>query len=92
MKEEYEQMIKGIRERHDQEQSNFIARLDSLTQTNERFASQNQKYIKMESQLYELRQKYKGLSSLNNNVNHLWEVKEVEYSNINEILKTVNNR
>ena len=76
-------MIKGIRLRHDQQQSNFINRLDSLTQTNERFAAQNEKYIKMESELYELRQKYKGLSSLNNNVNHLWEVKEVEYSNLN---------
>ena len=43
-------------------------------------------YKEMESEVYQLRQVVRHSRSINSTVDHLWEVKETEYGNINDIL------
>ena len=89
MKTKHDHELKGIREFYERQQSNIINRLESMTKTNERFATENSRLIHLESQLHELRQKFKKQASLTTNIQHLWEVKEIEYQNINETLKSL---
>ena len=73
--------------KHDEEVRGLLARLESLTESNEKLAQQNSKYIRLESELYELRSHASRMTSMNETVNHLWQVKEAEYSNLNNLLK-----
>ena len=48
--------------------------------------------MEMESKLYEEREKGKRQLFFLESLNHLWEIKETEYSNLKQILKSVENR
>ena len=61
--------------------------MESLTESNEKLAVQNSQLIRSESDLRELKHAYRQLKAMNESVNHLWEVKEQEYANINELMK-----
>lgn len=40
-----------------------------------------------ETEIHELRQKYRKTIGLNEGIDHLWQVKEMEYGNINALVK-----
>ena len=91
--EKHEALITAMRNKHDEELKIVLGRLESLTKANEEFMQQSQKenskIIHMESEIMELRRLVRGVSSLNDGVDHLWKIKETEYGNVNQILRNM---
>jgi len=40
-----------------------------------------------ESEIYDLRQRVRRIAGISDGVDHLWQIKEMEYYNLNELLK-----
>ena len=62
-----------------------------LTKTNETFATQGQYFMRLEKEVTELRRLARTQKRTNETIDHLWEIKEAEYGNINEIFSSVRN-
>jgi hypothetical protein len=60
-----------------------------VSSANEKLITQISAYGRMESELIELRRALKQTRTMNTSINHLWDIKEVEYSNINEVLSSL---
>jgi hypothetical protein len=54
-----------------------------LTKTNENFLNQGQYFSRIEREVNELRRNSKNQKRTNETVDHLWDIKEAEYGNIN---------
>lgn len=54
-----------------------------LSDANEKFMIQSDKYLELEREVYELRKMLRHSKSLNDGVDHLWQIKETEYNNVN---------
>lgn len=66
-------------------------KLIELTKTNETFSSQSQYFMRLEKEVGELRRLSRTQKRTNETIDHLWEIKEAEYGNVNEILSSVKN-
>lgn len=62
-----------------------------MTKTNENFLAQGQYFARIEREVSELRRTTKNQKRTNEAVDHLWEIKEAEYGNVNQILASVRN-
>lgn len=62
-----------------------------LTKTNETFSAQGQYFMRLEKEVTELRRLSRTQKRTNETIDHLWEIKEAEYGNINEILSSARN-
>ena len=63
-----------------------MAQFTSMIEANEKFASQSVRAVQMEGELIELRRRIKSTQGLNQQIQHLWAVKETEYGNLKEVL------
>jgi len=55
----------------------------AITSTNDRLMTQIAAYSQMENELIEMRRVLKQTRTMNSSISHLWDIKEVEYGNIN---------
>ena len=61
----------------------LVERITALTQTNQELKNYQRQYFTLEAQNNELRDLCKQKLDCSASVFHLWEIKEVEYNNIN---------
>lgn len=61
----------------------------AMASSNEQLIAQISTYRRMESEMTELRRALKQTRSMNTAINHLWDIKEAEYGNINEVLNSL---
>jgi hypothetical protein len=77
--------------KHYNELQTMNLKIIELTKTNENFATQIQYFMRLEKEATELRRLSRTQKRTNEMIDHLWEIKEAEYGNINEILSNVRN-
>ena len=77
----------NIQSRHEQEMLNLMKRIDILNEANDKFMQKNAWYVQLEGEVSELRRKLRYTKSLNESIDHLWQVKEAEYGNVHAILR-----
>jgi hypothetical protein len=61
----------------------------SVTTANEKLLGQLSVLSSKEAELMELRRLLKQSTAMNAGVSHLWEIKEAEYGNINQVLSSL---
>lgn len=60
-----------------------------MAELNERYLIQSTQMSALEREIHELRYSSRRTKSLSDGVDHLWQIKETEYFNLNEIIKQV---
>lgn len=60
-----------------------------MAELNERYLIQSTQMSALEREIHELRYSLRRTKSLSDGVDHLWQIKETEYFNLNEIIKQV---
>lgn len=81
-----------IREEYENKLFSLLARLDEVVRSNERYVLENTRLINGEGELYDLRQKVRKMMGYSEAIDHLWQVKEAEYSNVNSLLQEFKNQ
>lgn len=66
-----------------------MTKLENLAQSNERYLQQGFQYAQIEKQILQLKKAMRMSRKLTETVDHLWQVKETEYANINEIIASL---
>ena len=69
--------------KHYNELQSMNLKIIELTKTNENFLNQGQYFARIEREVNELRRNTKNQKRTNETVDHLWDIKEAEYGNIN---------
>ena len=65
----------------------LVEKIESMATLNDKYIRVSQEHAQNEKQLLELKNSLKRYKFLNTNVDHLWEIKETEYKNINGLLR-----
>lgn len=65
----------------------LIRKIEGLAELNDRYLRQSNQLSNTERQLNELRYIVRRMKGLNEGVDHLWQVKETEYYNVNELMR-----
>jgi len=60
-----------------------------MAELNERYLRQSTLLSNLERENQQLRYSLKRMKSLNDGVDHLWQVKETEYYNLNELVRQI---
>ena len=64
-------------------------KMEGMAELNDRYMRLSKDYSENERELHHLRSDIRKLKSMNSGVDHLWQVKEEEYRNINEVLRGI---
>jgi hypothetical protein len=82
-----EQTLIAHKANSEKEMGDLIRKIESMAELNERYLSQSGETSKLERELHEVRYALKRMKGISDGVDHLWQIKETEYYNINQILK-----
>jgi hypothetical protein len=88
-KKVYEEKITIIETRHTNEMKLFSEKFLSVSAANEKLIMQLTQMGGLESEVFELRRMLRSCRSTSAGVDHLWEVKETEYQNVIQVLKSL---
>ena len=88
-KKMYEEKIMGIETRYSNEMKQFSEKFLSVSTANEKLILQLSQMGGLESEVFELRRMLRSCRTTSAGVDHLWEVKETEYQNITQVLKSL---
>ena len=88
-REEEQLRLKEVGNRHGEEVQRLVARIEGLSQANARFAEQSARHAQIESEVVLLRQHLRTNRQLTEGVDHLWQIKEAEYGNVDDILRSL---
>lgn len=67
--------------------NDMIRKIEGMAELNQRYIMQSAQISSYERELNELRYSLRRMKGMSDNVDHLWQVKEAEYYNVNELLK-----
>jgi hypothetical protein len=81
-----EQTLVSYKANSEKEMGDLIRRIESMAELNQRYLIQSTEMSKLERELYEVRYALKRMKGIRDGVDHLWQIKETEYFNINQIL------
>lgn len=84
-----EQSLIAFRANSEREMSELIRKIDGMAELNERYLLQSSQMSVLEKEVLELRYGLRRMKGISDGVDHLWQVKESEYLNVNELLKQI---
>ena len=73
--------------KNEQDMNELLRKLEGLAEMNDRYLKQSSKLASTEREVSELRYALRRMKGMNDGLDHLWQVKETEYYNVNDILK-----
>ena len=65
----------------------LIRKIEGVAELNDRYLKQSTLLSTYERELSQLRYAVKRMKGMNEGVDHLWQVKETEYYNVNDVLR-----
>ena len=85
--EKSEKALIAYKAHSEQEMAGLLKKIEASAELNERYMSLSTRYSSTERERDELRFAIKKLKGMNDGVDHLWQVKETEYQNLNELMQ-----
>lgn len=82
-----EKTLVSYKANSEREMNELIRKIEGLAELNDRYLRQSTQLSNTERELNELRYLVRRMKGLNEGVDHLWQVKETEYYNVNELMK-----
>lgn len=67
--------------------NDLVRKIEGMADLNERYLRQSTLLANQEREISELRYAIRRFKGMNDGVDHLWQVKETEYYNVNDLLK-----
>lgn len=82
-----EKTLVSYKTNSEREMNELVRKIEGLAELNDRYLRQSTQLSNTERELNELRYVVRRMKGLNEGVDHLWQVKETEYYNVNELMK-----
>ena len=82
-----EKAFAAYKAKQEQDMNDMVRKIEGLAEMNDRYLKQSSKLASTEREVGELRYAIKRMKGMNDGLDHLWQVKETEYYNVNDILK-----
>ena len=82
-----EKALAAYKANSEREMNELVLKIEGLAEMNDRYLKQSSKLASTEREVGELRYALKRMKAMNDGLDHLWQVKETEYYNVNDILK-----
>jgi hypothetical protein len=79
----------AFRANSEKEMTELIRKIDAMAELNERFVLQSTHVSTLEREALELRYSLRRMKGISDGIDHLWQIKEAEYSNVNQLLTQV---
>lgn len=77
----------AFRTASERDMNELVRKIEGMAELNERYLRQSTQLASAERELSELRYAVRRFKGMNDGVDHLWQVKETEYYNLNDLIK-----